>query len=75
MTDLEQLAPELFAIARQLRDRGATVKIRNIRTGVDEQGDGGTVVAGTMPEFDLPDARQPVRRPVILPLDPYRNKR
>ncbi len=52
-TDLEKMAPGLFAIARGLRDTGATVRMRCIRVGVDENGDGGEIVAGAWPEDPL----------------------
>jgi len=51
--DLEQQAPELFALARQLRERDpqqGAVRLRCIRVGVDENGDGGQVIAGAIPD-------------------------
>lgn len=50
--DLEQQAPELFALARQLRDRDPrqAVRLRCIRVGIDENGDGGEIIAGAMPD-------------------------
>lgn len=50
--ELRALAPELFAIAEQQREEGGDVRIRCIRVGVDEDGRGGEVVAGKMPERD-----------------------
>lgn len=49
--DLEQQAPELFALARQLREQaGGAVRLRCIRVGIDENGDGGEIIAGAMPD-------------------------
>jgi len=51
--DLEQQAPELFDLARQLRERDprqGAVRLRCIRVGIDDNGDGGEVIAGAMPD-------------------------
>lgn len=50
--ELRALAPEVFEIAEDLRARGGDVRIRCIRTDVDLDGRGGTIVAGKMPQRD-----------------------
>lgn len=53
MTDLEQQAPEVFALARELREKHGAVRLRNIRINVDENGDGGELIAGAWPDEPL----------------------
>lgn len=81
---LPALHPEIFAIAEQCRARDprpGAVRIRNIRVGVDEQGRGGTLVAGKMPEPDPPHivaavlhGTAPDNLATPKPAEPYRGK-
>lgn len=82
--ELRALHPELFEIAEQCRahdPRPGVVRIRCIRSGVDAEGRGGTVVAGKLPERDPPHIVAVVTKgtaPDTLPPEPkpqpYRGK-
>ena len=78
--ELEALAPELFEIARVLRDKhgAGAVRLRCIRVGVDEDGRGGEIAAGKVPAPDPGITVDYPMRPRVVeddaPATPYRGR-
>lgn len=80
MSDLEQQAPELFALARELREQYGAVRLRNIRINVDDDGEGGDLIAGSWPDEQLRPGEIEVeykmrhRKAEDEPAQPYRGR-